>query len=120
MGNDPYTLVIAPDLRGSAEGKLFLDEGDGYSYRQGHHQYMLYHFSEGTLRATRVSGGGFNASNTLERVEILGVGAPSKVLLRQPTGDVELVCTHNPERKRLVIRKPEIKMASDEWQIILQ
>ena len=36
MVNDPYTLLIAPDLQtGFAEGKLYIDDGETFSYESG-------------------------------------------------------------------------------------
>ena len=35
MVDDPYTLTIAPDAKGSASGRLYLDPGDGYGYQRG-------------------------------------------------------------------------------------
>jgi alpha-glucosidase len=32
---DPLTLLIAPDANGRAEGVLYEDDGDGFSYREG-------------------------------------------------------------------------------------
>lgn len=120
MGADPYTLVVAPDLNGTAKGTLFLDAGDGYNYRSGEHQYMSYLFSDNTLRVSKLSGGGFDAPNVLERIEIFAVAEPSKVLLRQPSGEVELSSTMNFETNRLVIRKPGVKMVADDWEIVLK
>ncbi|ANB15348.1 glucan 1,3-alpha-glucosidase ROT2 [Sugiyamaella lignohabitans] len=35
MKNDPYTIVIALDKNGDAEGKLYLDDGESYDYQKG-------------------------------------------------------------------------------------
>ena len=36
MVNDPYTLLIAPDIEsGSATGKLYVDDGETFSYENG-------------------------------------------------------------------------------------
>ena len=67
MGADPYTLGIAPDQAGNADGTLYMDPGDGYGYRSGEHQYMAYTYSAGTLAVSKLSGGGYAAVNELER-----------------------------------------------------
>lgn len=33
MAGDPYTLVVAPDERGSADGTLYLDDEESHDYR---------------------------------------------------------------------------------------
>ncbi|KAL1504554.1 hypothetical protein AB1Y20_010954 [Prymnesium parvum] len=120
MGADPFTLVVAPDASGAANGTLFLDAGDGYAYRRGEHAYMAYSYAAATLRASRRSGSGAYAPpNVLERVELLGVGVPSRVVLRHAAGEEALGFTLNAESGRLVVRKPAVKMAADDWQIEL-
>ena len=44
MAHDPYTLVVAPDSGGGAAGELYLDEGDGYAYKEG--AYHLRRFAQ--------------------------------------------------------------------------
>lgn len=119
MAADPYTLVIAPNEQREASGTLFLDSGDGYAYRDGEHQYMSYRYAAGSLTASRISGGAFNASNLLERVEILGVSAVTRVVLRGPAGETELGFQLLSESNRLVIRKPAVRMAADDWTIVI-
>ena len=119
MGSDPYTLIVAPNASGAAEGTLYLDPGDGYGYRKGEHHYMAYAYAAGTLSVSRLSGGAFNAVNELERVELLSVAPPSKVTLKQPSGDSDLSFHFSAETKRLVIRKPAVLMAATDWSIAL-
>jgi len=45
----PLTLIVSPDENGRAEGQLYEDAGDGYSYREG--DYLLT-----TYEATRNNG----------------------------------------------------------------
>jgi len=122
MGADPYTLDIAPDKAGNAEGRLYLDAGDGFGYRTDEHQYMAYSYSggaRGTLSVSRVSGGGFAAVNLLERIELFGVGAPAAATLQQGGSSTPLSFHHNAETNRLIIRKPAVKMADTDWKIVL-
>jgi len=118
MAVDPYTLVVAPDQTGAASGKLYMDAGDGYGYRTGAHAYVAYTYADRTLSAATLSGGGYGA-NELERVELLGVPAPSAVTLRTPTSELPLSFSHQPATGRLVIRKPAVKMADTDWTIVL-
>jgi alpha 1,3-glucosidase len=36
MKNDPFTLRVALDGKGTARGELYLDDGESFSYRNGH------------------------------------------------------------------------------------
>lgn len=38
MQYDPYTLVIAPNVEGKATGRLYIDDGETFSYKEG--QYL--------------------------------------------------------------------------------
>jgi len=120
MGADPYTLVIAPDGGGGAEGTLFLDAGDGYGYQNGEFQYVTYKYAGGVLSVSKAEGGTYAATNELERVELLGVAAPTSVTLKQAGVTKELTFTYVAETKRLVIRKPAVLMApAAAWTITL-
>ncbi len=123
MGNDPYTLVVAPDLRGAAEGKLFLDSGDGYAYRNGDFAYRSYSFAADTLMSHSLhSSASYIANNVLERVEIIGRSEWLKSIksVRLTVGKAvsELGFHHADETRRLVVRKPGVLMDSD-WSIEL-
>uniref|UniRef100_A0A7S2J457 Glycosyl hydrolase family 31 C-terminal domain-containing protein n=1 Tax=Haptolina brevifila TaxID=156173 RepID=A0A7S2J457_9EUKA len=122
MATDPFTLVVAADSAGYAAGKLFLDEGDGYSYRKGHYAYMRYELAGGALSSKPVPRVGdtptYQAPNMLERVELMGMGVPKAVKIRHAGEERALEFTHVPATNRLVIRKPAVPMAA-EWSIII-
>ena len=42
MWQDPFTLIVALGKEGTAKGKLYLDDGEGYEYQKG--AYILRHF----------------------------------------------------------------------------
>jgi len=122
MADDPFTLVIAPDLHGGATGRLFLDSGDGYSYREGEYAYMKYELRAGELVATPVPRVGslpvYTPPNVLERVELLGMRTPTAVTLRYGREERPLEFVHVAATDRVVIRKPSVPMAA-EWSIVL-
>ena len=35
MHQDPVSLVVAPDRDGKAKGRLYLDDGESFKYREG-------------------------------------------------------------------------------------
>ena len=120
MLHDPYTLVVAPDAKGAAEGELYMDEGDGYGYRDADAYHLRrFRFSAGTLTSSATHAGqGWQPTNTLERVEVLGTAAPSRITLTHKGATRELSFYMADATNRLVIRKPDVPVA-DDWQITL-
>ena len=35
LQDDPYTLVVAPDAKGAAEGELYADDGKSFAFQRG-------------------------------------------------------------------------------------
>ena len=85
MAWDPYTLVVALDQRGHAEGLLYLDDGASFEHETGARLLWRYAVkgAAGVLRATDASPGGpraaaFRAKMAAVHVErVLVVGAPA-------------------------------------------
>ena len=80
---DPFTLVVAPNSNGSAEGNLNLDPGDGFEYRGGAYALRSYSLADGVLTSAAIHASPLYASpHRLERVEILGIKTPAKARTR--------------------------------------
>jgi alpha 1,3-glucosidase len=52
MWQDPFTLIIALGKEGTASGKLYLDDGEGYEYQNGAYILRQFDFSGHSLRST--------------------------------------------------------------------
>lgn len=52
MWQDPFTLIIALNKEGTAGGKLYLDDGEGYGYTKGAYVYRQFEFTGSSLRST--------------------------------------------------------------------
>lgn len=52
MWQDPFTLIIALSKEGTAGGKLYLDDGEGYEYTRGAYVYREFDFKGHSLRST--------------------------------------------------------------------
>lgn len=67
MVADPYTLVVALDEDGMAEGKLYLDDGESYDYRKtdgAGKTTQRFSFSGGVLSGRGIEGsGGYKVPN---------------------------------------------------------
>ena len=69
-----------------------MDEGDGYGYRDADaYQLRRFRFSAGTLTSSATHAGqGWQPTNTLERVEVLGATEPSRITLTHKGATREL------------------------------
>eukprot|EP00611_Tribonema_gayanum_P025598 TRINITY_DN586_c0_g1_i2.p1 TRINITY_DN586_c0_g1~~TRINITY_DN586_c0_g1_i2.p1 ORF type:complete len:713 (-),score=185.56 TRINITY_DN586_c0_g1_i2:580-2718(-) len=111
MRADPYTLVIALDGTGAAEGTLYLDDGESFDYttEQGH-ALRRFRYANGTLAATGVSGSYQPGNAIIERIVIIGMGTEPTAIT---AGDEQLDFRWTQATRELVIRKPGVLVASD-------
>ena len=118
MADDPFTLVVGLAASGAATGRLYLDPGDGYSYRKGEYAYWKFELDAGVLRAKAVHrSADYAPRNQLERLEFLGTPPPKSVTLTTAEGETRsLAFTHVAATNRLVVRKPDVPVAA-EWTV---
>eukprot|EP00096_Caligus_rogercresseyi_P013303 TRINITY_DN597_c0_g1_i1.p1 TRINITY_DN597_c0_g1~~TRINITY_DN597_c0_g1_i1.p1 ORF type:complete len:902 (+),score=300.42 TRINITY_DN597_c0_g1_i1:94-2799(+) len=119
MAQDPYTLVVALDQNQSAEGRLFIDDGESYAYRNGEHLYIKFTFANKVLSGHLLESPGYKTSSWLERVIIMGLkDSPNKITVSSPLiGEIDAEFTYK-EGGVLTIRKPSPNIA-EEWSITL-
>lgn len=148
MWRDPFTLIIAVGLDGSAKGKLYLDDGDSYDYRKG--QSVLREFQlqsagkSATLSSRSVTSTGTTSGSSsssvspatgpwatgistvrIEQVIILGLKAQPKNI---QAGGIELDFTWEAgvaagtskegTASKLVIKDPKLKVVED-WELVI-
>ena len=105
---------------GEAAGRLYLDAGDGYDYRAGKYAYRKYSYAGGKLTSAALHANPeYAPPNILERVEVLGVSAPKSAVLTVGGKTSELGVSFAASTNRLVVRMPNVPMASD-WTIELK
>ncbi|KAG8224893.1 hypothetical protein J437_LFUL004634 [Ladona fulva] len=119
--NDPFTLIVALDAQGEASGKLYLDDGKTYDYRDGKYLLINLKFSKNKL-SSRVSNENplFTTKERLERVVFVGMtqNFTKAEVESQEFGKV-LVDTHYDDADQvLVVRKPWVNMGA-KWTISL-
>uniref|UniRef100_A0A8B9QZH5 Neutral alpha-glucosidase AB n=1 Tax=Anas platyrhynchos TaxID=8839 RepID=A0A8B9QZH5_ANAPL len=88
MKGDPFTLYVALSPQGTAEGDLFLDDGESFDYATAaRYLHRRFTFAGNTLTASSADPrGSFETTAWVERVVILGAGKPAAVVLR-PAGE---------------------------------
>uniref|UniRef100_A0A8C3CCD9 Glucosidase II alpha subunit n=1 Tax=Cairina moschata TaxID=8855 RepID=A0A8C3CCD9_CAIMO len=122
MKGDPFTLYVALSPQGTAEGDLFLDDGQSFDYataaRYLHRRFI---FAGNTLTASSADPrGSFETPAWVERVVILGAGKPAAVVLRPAAGpEARLDFQHDAETSVLTLRKPGVPIGAD-WAIVLR
>jgi len=116
MREDPYTLTIALDREGSAEGDLYMDDERTLDHTRGVFRRVAFTMSSRagkgwTFRGATVEGGAYAPENTIERVEILGVDAKPSAVGVVTDGGRALDFEYDASRKVLVVRKPVLLVA---------
>ena len=126
--NDPYTLIVALDHVGRAEGDLYLDDGSSFAYKRGLYAHRNITFSEGKLTSAPLVGtvqsARFINENVIERIIVLGLGDAAEALSVRDlsTGSVleagmgPIVMRSNVPNAAFVVRKPNLPAAMD-WSI---
>lgn len=118
MTNDPYTLVVALDQKGCAEGELFLDDGKTYKYESGDYVLRGFRFCENELRAETMGGKDSvgEAQAIVERVVLLGYGpsAPRSVIT-ESNQRVDFVW--NEQTSVLTLQRLKLLVGRNAWTI---
>ena len=122
MFYDPFTLVIAADEKGNAEGKLYEDDGKSERFETGNYVYrQLKLAKEGsTYKLTNApynekEGNEFAKTYDVEIERIRVAGIPSKPSkITGPAGELDF----EYENGVLVIRKPSVQIR-DSFEITI-
>jgi alpha 1,3-glucosidase len=117
MKSDPYTLYVAVDQNGYANGTLYIDDEESYEYRKGKYLLIDFEYKNNELKATIKNSGEFKTKEWIERVVIVGLTyKPSSCQISSPsvgTSKLEFE-SYDP----LVIRKPAV-LVSEDWKLTL-
>lgn len=121
MVNDPYTLYIALDENGNAEGSLYNDDQHTFDYKSGMYAMSNFVMSGNSLNHKATSPENWiNSGGEIERIVIMGMGyAPTDVsIVTSEEAAVKLAFMYEDATKVIVIRKPSVSTSSD-WSITL-
>ena len=133
---DPYTLVVAMGNAGSAEGTLYVDDGETFDYEQGAYIHRKFSFdpSKATLVSEDIGTGGKKTEEYFKtmakvRVEkVVVIGAPSSwankievLVMEDGAQEAKKVALgwHGAEGKKAawaVVRDPGVAIGGD-WKI---
>lgn len=119
MRRDPYTLTVAPNAAGRAEGGLYLDDGTSFDFTRGMYRRRRFVLEDNVLRSESADSGNkkFAPPNRLERIQLLRVTQPPRrIVARDLSGDRDLDFVLDEAKGVLTVRKPDLPVAYD-WEI---
>ncbi|KAJ0170469.1 hypothetical protein K1T71_013840 [Dendrolimus kikuchii] len=118
MANDPYTLIVTLDVNNTAEGTLYIDDGETYEYRNKKFIYAKITYELNLMSYTFVNeNASYPTRSWVERIVIAGIKTPPKTAkLHQGNKQTVLQMTLHRGNDVLVIRKPGASMAQP-WTI---
>jgi alpha 1,3-glucosidase len=126
MVNDPYTLTVALDKKGGAEGELYLDDGDSYNHKVGLYAVRRFSWSKSsdgkssTLTLIPEGDGRLVSHVEIERVVVFGVDSkPTEVSVSVNGVTTSLEINYDAQTRRLIIRDPNVRVL-DSWTISLK
>jgi mannosyl-oligosaccharide alpha-1,3-glucosidase len=70
MKNDPYTLLLAPDSKDQAIGRLYYDDGESFDYQSGNFSHFEFKFSGNQFSITPLHQGYKRGNNSIEKIII--------------------------------------------------
>ncbi|KAB7503946.1 Neutral alpha-glucosidase AB [Armadillidium nasatum] len=116
MREDPYTIYVALDIDGKAEGSLYIDDEHTMEYKSLKFLYLHFNFEGGILSSRIIDPlGRYLSKSWIERVVILGLkNEPSKVTMSSSSGTKTLETAFEKSKTgsgtKLVVRKPGINI----------
>ncbi|KAJ8707977.1 hypothetical protein PYW08_010343 [Mythimna loreyi] len=118
MADDPYTLVVALDINGTAQGSLYIDDGETYEYLNNKHIYAKLTFEPNAMTYSFIDENAhYPTRSWVERIVIAGIKSPPKTAkLTQAGKQTALQMTLHKGNDVLVVRKPAANMAQP-WTI---
>lgn len=85
MQRDPFTLIVAMDNHRSAQGELYIDDGETFNYSKGDYAYLSFNANSTGIHGKLQGNENFisHLSVYIEDILILGIGEPTEILLIQ-------------------------------------
>ncbi|KAL2094933.1 hypothetical protein ACEWY4_009652 [Coilia grayii] len=122
MEDDPYTLYVAVNAQGTAEGELYIDDGHTFNFeKQKQFIHRRLTFAEGTLTSSKLSPDSqFTTVSWVEKVVFMGVTKPNAATLTTDNGtESPLEFEFDAGAELLTLRKPGVNAGTD-WTIQLR
>lgn len=119
MKNDPYTLIIALDSNGEAEGDLYFDDGYSFNYQNSIKNYRRIRFKDNQIKSYSLDSSSFmDSSVTVERIVILGLKNNQFTKASVSQQNFAISADVYNDGSATIIKKPNALAAYD-WKIDL-
>ncbi|ORY06296.1 hypothetical protein K493DRAFT_252011 [Basidiobolus meristosporus CBS 931.73] len=128
---DPFTLVIALDEENSAQGELYLDDGESYDYQSGAYVHRKFTFTNGVLESLDVAKNRSKDAEhfiesiktiRIERLVILGLAKVPKsatLVSSEQNKSLQIDCEQRGTNNNVCTVKDPGSRVGEDWKIEL-
>ncbi|KAF2859753.1 glycoside hydrolase family 31 protein [Piedraia hortae CBS 480.64] len=124
MRHDPFTLVVTVDRADSADGSLYLDDGETFAFREGAYIHQKFSYHDNLLTSRSVAAGGHRAEAyrrsmadvRVEKVVIVGGTFKAGQTARIKQGSMETDIQLEGGENHVVVRNPGVRIGED-WEM---
>ena len=117
MTRDPYTLIVALDKSGKANGKLYIDDGETFNYEQGEYANVFFTATSNSIKGEIRGHDGFVKSLDgifIEKIVVLSLKELGSISIHQSGSQWR--GNWRSIDGNLIIEKPQLKL-NYEWTI---
>ena len=115
--NDPISLDIFVDNNNAASGRIYLDDGQTFNYKNGQHIYGDVKLQDKFI-SFEIKSGKYDSKSWVERINVFGwtLTRPIRIVAQIGSKSVNLQFKFDEATRTLVIRKPGMAL-TEQWKI---
>lgn len=117
MKNDPYTLVIGLNNKGSASGQLYIDDYESFKYLDDNYMVLEVESTNKQISSEIIKGGSEfieSVPNHIEKIIVLNHKGVNSITIKQ--GDSKVIGEFEYEGNNMIIKRPNVKINSG-WKV---
>ncbi len=120
MKRDPYTVIVALSSPGTAQGRIYIDDGSSYNYKNGDYINAILEFKENRLTSKLVPletpiniQGTYNLN--LERIIVVGLHK-KPTIITNGYDSIDFTIKSDGKLFKAILKKPSVNFG-DNWSI---
>lgn len=118
MKNDPYTVVVALNGTGHAQGTLYADDERSFEYRSGKYVHAVLRYADGWLNSSRMDAtAAWDTALVVERVVIAGVNGTLKSVQVMVMGVENATAIEVQQVGNTFVVQGLVLKVNEEWQL---